>query len=62
MIDTPTLTVPHPRLHERAFALCPLAELAPDRVPAHQLATVAPQRIDRVQGADWAIQATRQVS
>ena len=62
VIDTPTLTVPHPRLHERAFALCPLAELAPDRVPAHQLATVAPQRIDRVQGADWAIQATRQVS
>ena len=62
VIDTPTLTVPHPRLHERAFALCPLAELAPDRVPAHQLADVAPQRIDRVQGADWAIQATRQVS
>ena len=37
VIDTPTLTVPHPRLHERAFALCPLAELAPDRVPAHQI-------------------------
>ena len=62
VLDEPTLTVPHPRLHERAFALCPLAELAPDRVPAHQLATVAPQRIDRVQGADWAIQATRQLS
>ena len=62
VINTPTLTVPHPRLHERAVALCPLAELAPDRVPAHQLAGVAPQRIDRVQGADWAIQATRQVS
>lgn len=54
VIDTPTLTVPHPRLHERAFALCPLAELAPERVPAHQLVGVAAQRIERVQGADWA--------
>jgi 2-amino-4-hydroxy-6-hydroxymethyldihydropteridine diphosphokinase len=28
--DSETLTVPHPRLHERAFALVPLAEIAPD--------------------------------
>lgn len=28
-LDTPTLTLPHPRLHQRAFVLLPLAEIAP---------------------------------
>jgi 2-amino-4-hydroxy-6-hydroxymethyldihydropteridine diphosphokinase len=32
VLDTPDLTLPHPRLHERAFVLVPLAELAPDMV------------------------------
>ncbi len=30
VIDEPELRVPHPRLHERAFVLEPLAQLAPD--------------------------------
>jgi len=29
-IATPSLTVPHPRMHLRAFVLMPLLELAPD--------------------------------
>jgi 2-amino-4-hydroxy-6-hydroxymethyldihydropteridine diphosphokinase len=32
VVDEPGLTVPHPRLHERRFALEPLAELDPDLV------------------------------
>ncbi len=28
-LESSTLTVPHPRLHERAFVLVPLAEIAP---------------------------------
>lgn len=30
VLDTQELTVPHPRLHQRAFALVPLLELSPD--------------------------------
>jgi 2-amino-4-hydroxy-6-hydroxymethyldihydropteridine diphosphokinase len=29
VIDTPTLTIPHPQLHNRRFALLPLTEIAP---------------------------------
>ena len=32
VLDEPDLTVPHPRLHERRFALAPLSEIAPDAV------------------------------
>jgi len=30
VIETPELVIPHPQLHERAFVLIPLAEIAPD--------------------------------
>ncbi len=30
VIDTPGLTLPHPRAHERRFVMGPLAEIAPD--------------------------------
>ena len=32
ILEAPTLTLPHPRLHERAFVLVPLADLAPDLI------------------------------
>ena len=32
VMDTRTLRLPHPRLHERAFVLAPLLDLAPDLV------------------------------
>ena len=48
-IATARLTVPHPRLTERAFVLLPLLEIAPDRqdLAAH-LPGVADQRIERL--------------
>src|ERR1700726_4792799 len=52
-IDKPELTLPHPRLFERAFVLVPRVEIAPDRVIAGrstkaalaQLSTEASERL-----------------
>lgn len=53
-LDQPGLTLPHPRMTERAFVLAPLAEIVPDlEIPGHGvrvadlLPTVADQRIER---------------
>ncbi|HET9977136.1 MAG TPA: 2-amino-4-hydroxy-6-hydroxymethyldihydropteridine diphosphokinase [Burkholderiaceae bacterium] len=43
-VETPTLTLPHPRLAERAFVVAPLGEIAPDLAPP----AVTGQRIERV--------------
>ena len=32
VLDTPALTLPHPRLHERGFVLLPLMDLAPEYI------------------------------
>lgn len=54
--ESPEVIVPHPRLHQRAFVLVPLQEIAPDWLhpslglnPAQMLAALPePGRIERV--------------
>jgi 2-amino-4-hydroxy-6-hydroxymethyldihydropteridine diphosphokinase len=52
-INTPRLTVPHPRLHQRAFVLRPLQDLAPNLQLAQGsfttlLAACQDQKLDRL--------------
>jgi 2-amino-4-hydroxy-6-hydroxymethyldihydropteridine diphosphokinase len=51
-LESAALTLPHPRLHERAFVLLPLAELAPERVAPVWLGGVVGQEIKRWGGVD----------
>lgn len=46
VVDEPDLVVPHPRLHERAFVLAPLADLAPGPALGDEL----DDRLGRVAG------------
>jgi 2-amino-4-hydroxy-6-hydroxymethyldihydropteridine diphosphokinase len=54
-LNEPGLTVPHPRMHERAFVMVPLAEIAPDfEVAGHGMAArlarvlAVAQRVERI--------------
>jgi 2-amino-4-hydroxy-6-hydroxymethyldihydropteridine diphosphokinase len=46
-IRSTTLTVPHPRMHERAFVLKPLLEISPQL--SFNLAACANQKIERIE-------------
>jgi 2-amino-4-hydroxy-6-hydroxymethyldihydropteridine diphosphokinase len=54
VIAEPGLVVPHPRMHERAFVLAPLAEIAPDiAIPGKGragalLAACSDQKIEKI--------------
>ena len=57
IIDKPELTLPHPRMFERAFVLVPLCEIAPDRViggrtPASALALLSSDGIEKLPDMD----------
>lgn len=51
VIESPDLTVPHPRLHQRRFVLAPAAEIAPELIHPTVGATLA-QLLDKLPPAD----------
>lgn len=61
IVESDSLTIPHPLLHERAFVLVPLAELAPDlvhprlQIPMSQLADELDfAGLSHIEGPEWA--------
>ena len=70
LLDDSFVTLPHPRMHERAFVLSPLLEIAPDcSIPrhgsVHQLLAACADRDEvlRLEGPsfDWGIHTLRKL-
>ncbi len=64
VVDQPGLQIPHPRLHQRAFVLVPLAELCPDLEHPVLKAGIAAlaSRVDGREGVElWGPGPTAQV-
>jgi 2-amino-4-hydroxy-6-hydroxymethyldihydropteridine diphosphokinase len=60
VVDAPELTIPHPRLAERAFVLVPLCELAPElrhpllgKTMKELLASVGDKRVKKIAPRAW---------
>lgn len=51
VLKRPQLTIPHPRMHERAFVLLPLNDLAPDLIVPSSGRTVT-QLVEQVSGKE----------
>ncbi len=54
MISTPSLTIPHPRLTERGFTLCPLTEIAP-----HLVHPISGQTMEKILAMATGLEETR---
>jgi 2-amino-4-hydroxy-6-hydroxymethyldihydropteridine diphosphokinase len=52
VLNTPELSLPHPRWQARAFVVWPLAEVLPERVSADTIAAVQGQIISKIDHSD----------
>ncbi|MFQ3649880.1 MAG: 2-amino-4-hydroxy-6-hydroxymethyldihydropteridine diphosphokinase [Gemmataceae bacterium] len=60
--SSPTLLLPHPRLHERLFVLEPLAEIAPGAVHPLQGKTIAALRAELLGLTAWGTSPARELA